>query len=280
MKKSYARLVIYTDLDGTFLDHQTYSCLEALPALRAAQAQGVPVVFCSSKTRDEIEVLQRFTLARDPFIAENGGAIYIPGDYFPFPLEGDAVQNSQVVIELGTPYAKLVAALRALRLEFPGRLLGFSDMTAAEIAADCGLTPAEARRAKHREYDEVFKIISTDPHLEQAILQKIEQAGLRYTQGGRYYHLHGETDKGRAVARLTQLFRRAYGEVFTAGFGDSANDLPLLAAVDLPVVVAKPDGNYDPAIIERLPHARRAGGVGPQGWRKEMMKILAERGYG
>jgi mannosyl-3-phosphoglycerate phosphatase len=46
--------IIYTDLDGTFLDHRTYSCAESLPALRAATAQGTPIVFCSSKTRAEV----------------------------------------------------------------------------------------------------------------------------------------------------------------------------------------------------------------------------------
>ena len=51
--------VIFTDLDGTLLDHDTYEWKEAEPALDLCKKLGVPVVFVSSKTRAEIEVLRR-----------------------------------------------------------------------------------------------------------------------------------------------------------------------------------------------------------------------------
>lgn len=271
-----AKMIIYTDLDGTFLDPRTYSCAESLPALRAAQARGIPVVFCSSKTRAEMEVIRQYALVRDPFIVENGGAIYVPWDYFPFSLDGSVYRAGFQVIELGTPYLRLVETLRRLREEVPCRLIGFNDMTADEVAADCGLTQAEARRAKQREYDEAFKIFGPNPSVIQRLRHKIEAAGLRLTVGGRYYHLLGENDKGRAVNLLNDLFRKAHRAIFTVGLGDSLNDLPMLQVVDLPVLVQKPEGHYDSTVVERLPRVRRAKGVGPRGWRTAVMDILAE----
>jgi len=277
--KAFNKMIIYTDLDGSFLDHWSYSCTESLSALQAATAKGIPVVFCSSKTRAEIEVIRQYALVRNPFIVENGGAIYVPGGYFPFGIEGSVYRDGFEVIQLGTPYLKLVETLRRLREDAPCALFGFSDMTEEGVAVDCGLTLAEARRAKQREYDEPFRIIATDPRVVQFVLQKIEKAGLRYTIGGRYYHLHGDNDKGRAVNLLSELFKKAHGAIFTVGLGDSLNDLPMLEAVDLPILVKKPDGHHDRAVIERVPHVCLASEVGSRGWKTAVMEILAETDY-
>ena len=75
-------LVIFTDLDGTLLD-AAYSFLPAAPALEAVRRTSVPLVICSSKTRREIESYRIRLGNHDPFIAENGGAVYVPEGYFP-----------------------------------------------------------------------------------------------------------------------------------------------------------------------------------------------------
>jgi len=42
--------VIFTDLDGTLLDLETYSYDEALPSIEHLRSQEVAIVFCSDKT--------------------------------------------------------------------------------------------------------------------------------------------------------------------------------------------------------------------------------------
>jgi mannosyl-3-phosphoglycerate phosphatase len=273
------KMIIYTDLDGTFLDHETYSHAESLPALRTATSKAIPIVFCSSKTRAEIEVIRQETAVRDPFIVENGGAIYVPVDYFPLGIDGSIRRGEFEVIELGTAYSTLVETLDRLGEDFLCHIVGFNDLTVEEVAYNCGLTWAEARRAKNREYDEAFEIIDTDPHVVQPVLQRIEETGLRYTIGGRYYHLLGDNDKGRAIKILNELFVKAYGAIFTVGLGDSLNDLPMLEVVDLPVLVKKVDGYHDRAVIERLPRIHLVNGIGPRGWSTAVMMILAEAGH-
>ena len=63
----------------------------------------------------------------------------------------------------------------------------------------------------------------------------------------------------------------------TMGIGDSLNDLPLLEAVDTPVLVKKSTGTYDAHILERLPHARLAGDIGPKGWSMAVKRIIRDR---
>ena len=81
-----AQLIVFTDLDGTLLDHNNYRWEAARPALEQLRARRMPVVLCTSKTRAEVLPLWEELGLRDPFVVENGGAVYIPRDYFPFPL--------------------------------------------------------------------------------------------------------------------------------------------------------------------------------------------------
>ena len=51
-------IVIFTDLDGSLLDHEGYSCESALRALALVRARSIPLVFATSKTRSEVVRLQ------------------------------------------------------------------------------------------------------------------------------------------------------------------------------------------------------------------------------
>jgi mannosyl-3-phosphoglycerate phosphatase len=150
------KLVLFTDLDGTFLDGRTYSFDESLPASREAKHRGVPVVYVSSKTRAEIEEIRAATGVGDPFIVENGGAVYVPMGYFPFEIDRSTRRDGYDVIELGVPYQRLVAALDDIRERLDLPLVGFSDLTEEEVAALTGLPPSTAALAKRREWDEPF----------------------------------------------------------------------------------------------------------------------------
>ena len=45
-------LLVFTDLDGTLLDHHSYSHAAALPGLERLRGLEVPVIPVTSKTRD------------------------------------------------------------------------------------------------------------------------------------------------------------------------------------------------------------------------------------
>ncbi|MEP7336169.1 MAG: HAD-IIB family hydrolase [Acidobacteriota bacterium] len=268
-------IIIYTDLDGTLLDHETYSFAESLPAIRAAQSRGIPIVFCSSKTRGELELLRQQLQVNDPFIVENGGAAIIPAHHFPFfssrcPARGDPT------IALGTSYQSLVEALNELRAAFPDQIIGFSDMTAEEVAFDCGLPLDEARLAKRREFDEPFRVVNADTETVCRLKDAIRQFGLSCSEGGRYYHLHGNNDKGLAIRILNRLFWAIETEIFTVGLGDGLNDLPMLAAVDYPVLVKRADGSHHQTVIEHLPQIHLTDSAGPRGWSEAVMNILKQ----
>jgi mannosyl-3-phosphoglycerate phosphatase len=270
--------LIFTDLDGTLLDEATYSFEAAEEALALLRMRKVPVILVSSKTRAEMESLRAHLHNTDPFIVENGGGLFIPTGYFESLVEGGQTRDNYHVIELGAPYARLRTALKEVGQAVGYRLRGFGDMSEQEISERTGLTRQDAALAKQREYDEPFIIENGEEPggVPNDIRREAEACGLRCTRGGRFLHLMGNSDKGRACRLLGDYYRRQEGRAghafMTVGLGDSLNDLPMLAAVDRPILVQRPDGSYDPEV--RLEKVGYAPGIGPAGWNRAILSLL------
>jgi mannosyl-3-phosphoglycerate phosphatase family protein len=269
-------IIIFTDLDGTLLD-ESYSFKVALPALRLLKKYAIPLVIVSSKTRKEIEYY-RLRLENDyPFVSENGGGIFIPKKYKEFQplLEADPFRNSveeepdYFVMRLGANYLNLREAIEALRAE-GFAIIGFGDMGVDEVANKAGLSPVEAEMAKQRDFDEPFLFKGSKKEFER-LSASIRQKRLNLTQG-RFYHLLGQSDKGKAVSILTDLYKLEHESVRAIGLGNSLSDLPMLEEVDVPVVVQKPDGSHDPSL--RMPRFIKAKGIGPVGWNKIVKELI------
>jgi mannosyl-3-phosphoglycerate phosphatase len=267
-----AKTVIFTDLDGSLLDPFTYSETVASPLIASVVNKGLPIIFCSSKTRAEQEVYRRRLGIADPFIVENGGAIFIKRGYFPFTYQYHRVFADYHVIELGIAYPAIRERLKEIRRQHKLTIRGFGDMTAEEIAKLTGLDLASARLAQEREYEESLNLEGEDI---DSILPKIAAAGLTWNRGGRLYGVSGGNDKGRATGILIKLLKQKLGRIKTIGIGDSSNDLPMLAEVDFPVLVQKP-GNYWEEID--LPGLYRVRGEGPQGWTRAIRELTGISG--
>jgi mannosyl-3-phosphoglycerate phosphatase len=279
MVKKRRKILIYTDLDGTLLDHHTYSFREALPALAEVRRRRVPLILCSSKTRGELEEYQRKLRMKYPFISENGGAVFIPKGYFKEPKDDLEQKGKYLVRELGVPYQELRKRLLGVSRKFGVRVVGFGDLKIKEIASMCSLPYKEARWAKKRDYDEPFYFLTEIKAQElRAVERELKRSGLNLTKGGRFFHLMGQNDKGKAVMLLTKMYQRDWEtDIVTVGMGDSLNDLPMLRAVDIPVLVRKRNSTYDKEISKRL-KVRKAGGIGPSGWNRAILDLLSRYG--
>jgi len=259
--------IVFTDLDATLLDHQTYSHEAALPSIKYLIDEDIPLVFVTSKTEPEARKLQEEIGICAPFIVENGGAIFIPrccSRLYNADHEAD-----YEVITLGEEYDACVTMLETLRERF--KLRGFSQMHHDEVAERTGLHPEGARMAKERYCSEPFVMedISLLPELRAAA----DEEGFVVTQGGRFFHLIGKNqNKGAAVKALLKRAREATGLTFCSiALGDSENDFSMLKSVDIPVLIPRHDGSY--ASID-LPHMIKAPYPGPKGWNSVLQELL------
>jgi len=235
-----AKIVLFADLDGTLLDEK-YSYQNVQPVIDQLLILNTAIVFCSSKTRAEIEFYRRKMSINDPFISEDGSAIFIPRGYFQFDYSFTRQTHKYDVIELGTAYSNVREILDKVKERSAAKIIGFGDMTETEIAKDSGLPLKLARLAKRREYDESFRIIDGE---EKDVLDTIIEKGFCYTKGERYFHILGNTDKGKAAAILKSLYVKRFRKLITYGIGNSPNDLSMLETVDKPIFVRTTSREY------------------------------------
>ena len=264
-------LVIFSDLDACLLDHDGYSWQAARPALDLIRAESIPLVLVTSKTRPEVEAIRSVIGIEDPFVVENGGGIFWPrGALDAPPLEAEE-DGPYLLVRLGRPYEEIRRFVDSLPERFGVR--GFGDMTVDEIARRTGLASTAATRARQRDFTEPFLIDRPEalPELET----RAAAEGLEITQGGRFHHLMAAgQNKGRATLRCLELLERERRRPLrTIGLGDSPNDLPLLGAVDRPIVVPRPDGRHLETGLDGVVNAPYPGS---RGWNDALLRTFAE----
>jgi len=266
-------LVVFTDLDGTLLGHDDYSYEAARDGIERIRHQQIPLIFTSSKTRLEIEALQAAMQIREPFIAENGAAIFFPDDYRNFKIDAGFRRPPYTVIQLGATYSEIRRFVYSVKERF--NLKGFGDLRVEEIELLTGLSPEQVALARQREFSEPFLLEDKTKIAEIAPIAAAR--GFEITAGGRFFHLIGmRQDKGRAVRLCAQIFaRNTEGGVVTIGLGDSANDISMLRSVDIPILLPHVDGAYEDVDLFNLIKADHSGS---RGWNDAILNVLRNLG--
>jgi mannosyl-3-phosphoglycerate phosphatase len=265
-------ILIFTDLDGTLLDHDSYGWGGAEPALTLCKERHIPLILVSSKTRAEIRALQLELGLSFPFISENGGGGFFPKEgnhsYPPDTIFSDGMWKWS----MGASYDVLVKALEEIRKEMGWKIRGFSEMTPEEISRMTGLDSASSRLASQREYDEPFILMEEGDLDMDALDQAARQKGLRITRGGRFFHLHGKTDKGEAMGRLVEWYKTYHSSIFTIALGDSPIDFSMLKRADYPVLIRS--SRLYPDLQGVIPHLTVTQEPGSKGWNAAVLDIL------
>lgn len=258
--KNADKLIIFTDLDGTLLDHENYSYKPASEALAALRQNGSALIFASSKTAAEISVLQGdIGFADCPAIVENGAGI---------------LQPYAKVDDHQTQYFQIIRILNSLPSNLRLQFKGFGDLTDAEVSKLTGLNIDAARNARLRQFSEPGIWAGSDSEWVQFSSLLIEQ-GIAIQEGGRFKTLsHGAT-KADQVTEISAQYRNETGKVFTVALGDAPNDISMLETVNLGIIIPN---NFHCGI----PHLKgeedgkivRAERSGPEGWNSAIMQLI------
>ena len=268
--------VIYTDLDGTLLDHHTYAFNEALEIIKALKDRGIPIIPCTSKTRAETLTLMRAMGIDGPMIIENGTAIWVPRDWGLERPEGSDSDVDAWCHCFGPSRGMIRRQLAILSIEWGNRYQSLCDVSDKQVAAVTGLDLRDAARAKQREHCETLIWLGT-PADRKAFAKEIETLDMRCLQGGRFVHVLASGGKAEAVSWLHRKIRTerpGCDGAISLSAGDAENDVEMLEVTDMALLVRSP--------VNEPPTLRRQGGLvisdteGPAGW-AEGMEVLIER---
>ena len=240
--------LIFTDLDGTLLNQHDYQFDAALPVLHRLRQQNIPVIPVTSKTRAEVEWIRQQVAPDDPFIVENGSAIFYPkGDrrFVPSQIATQASNASFQVSRLGCNYSEARLGLIKLSEQIGEPLQGFSDLTEEALMKLTNLSRDEVQRARQREFTEPF--ITPRSVSANALQTAANQIGFQIVVGDRFSHLIGiHAGKGHAVHQIIAAYQSVHRHytILTIGLGNSPNDLEMLEAVDQAIVIPGESGPH------------------------------------
>lgn len=261
------RYLVFSDLDGTLLDHDNYSFTPAEEALALLKSKSIPLILATSKTFSEVIELQKELQMREPFIVENGAGIFIPSECLlaeslPFSEDWIKVSHANAYIELRLFFTDM-------KRYYP--IKGFGDMTLEEVMRLTGLDEKNAKNSMKRDFSEPF-ILADKSYLEE-LREKANEEGYDIVQGGRFFHLISlDQNKAKAMLNLTHMYDEYHNFKHTKiALGDSANDFEMLKEADIGVLVPLYDHSFSNLNEKRV---KRADAPGPIGWNSSIKEIF------
>ncbi len=237
--------VVFTDLDSTLLDRDTYELGEALDALNLLKKLKIPVIAVTTKTFPECLAYKNFL---NGVIYESGCGVFWQNRHFKF----------------GSSYESVIKDIEKLKEEIP--IIGFNELSVKDISELTGLPPHMAELAKKREFTEPILLLAEGKADELKL--KAQKLGYKLLKGGRFYHLIPQNcGKDKAVKWMKERF---FPNAKTVGLGDSPLDLPFLKVVDIAAIIPKKDGSY----ALELKGALKATLSAPAGWKEIIFKLF------
>lgn len=252
-------LIVFSDLDGTLLDHHDYSFDPARPALAALRQLGCGVILASSKTAEEIISLRaEMGLSDWPAIVENGGGLLAPGNGFP----------------ASNDYHRLREFLKNLPQNLRQSFEGFGDMSVDRVISITGLSEAATAKAKARQFSEPGLWTGSEGDAS-AFLKLAQKAGISARRGGRFLTLSFGATKADHMAVLKDQFQAAK----TLALGDAPNDIEMIETADIGVIIHNPSSQPLPKLPKEEAGAiLRTTEAGPEGWNRAVLSILSSEG--
>ena len=263
-------LIIFTDLDGSLLDEDTYSASPADSLFETLNTHGIPVVFNSSKTFPEILKVRRSLGNHQPFVVENGSAVYVPLDHEIAGTNGLEPAHGYLRYVLGVSHQRITDFLGWVGEGF--KYSALTQMPGQECASVTGLSGSDVLMAQAREFSEPLLWRDSEASLKKLSDMALSE-GLRLVMGGRFVHLMGDTDKKLAQRWLVNRMRLIYEKDYKVmALGDSENDAQMLADADHPVLIRSEKHGF-PHIETESP-VYRTKRTGPGGWHEAVRTIV------
>lgn len=274
------QLILFSDLDGTLLDHDTYSPDAALGTLHSLKALSIPCVLNTSKTYAELLPLRQQLSHQDAFIVENGAAVYLPVERYKQTIR--QADTNKDITQIASFWCKSFAPSRGFLIEQMDKVrhqfqfIGFADMTLDQVVAATGLSADKAQLAMQRQFTEPFLWQDGEEALN-AFTKMMNKVGLQVQKGGRFYHLMGHCDKADAMTWLANLHKQDGRDWLIMALGDGGNDVSMLAQSDIPVVIRSPA--HPPPTVPGQNGAIVTEKFGPAGWAEAVEATLTQLGY-
>ena len=256
-------LWVVSDVDGTLMDH-SYDLTPAKETIKLLQKLSIPIILCTSKTASEVKVIRNELNITDPYIVENGAAIY-----------GETLEKVNGKIILGINYGALEEILNNISQEIDYKLIPLNNLSNYEATQLTGLKGNSLNLMRDRHWSMPF--LNPPEFLEAKINICCKKFNVDVFKGNRMSHLLStNSNKGKAIKALKKYSNLKNIKII--GLGDSPNDLPLLLNSDIRIVIPGIDGpNLN--LLDQLKDLEFTLASEPNGygWKNEINKLINKK---
>ncbi len=271
-------IIIFTDLDGSLLDHNNYSFQQAVPLLQKLKQNDIPLIINSSKTELEIIKLHEQLQLDTPCIIENGAAVIFSAAAADKYLS----INTNKLMRIEDNYIKTFASKRSfiiktanqLKQKYHFKYTGFDDLTLQQLSDLTLLNLEDAYAAKQRSFSEPV-VWQDDQQQLKIFKKKLASHNIETQAGGRFIHLGSHCSKGQAMQWLLNhwKFTPNVNKIVIA-IGDSMNDISMLNEADYALVVKN---NAEKLVVEGKKKTIYSIENGTAGWIEMLEPLINAR---
>jgi len=267
------QVLVFTDFDGTILDHYSYSFAAAKSCIDRLTKQGISVIPNTSKTLAEVIVLQKQMGLDTPLIVENGAAIYLPKDFLPHKPKGALWKDGFWIKSFAQKRSYWQGIIKKIASGHVGQFETFGSMNIGRISEVTGLDEESALQASKRQFGEPVMWLGTEQQRSEFI-GKATRFGAYPLLGGRFLHICGDSNKGKALLWLLQEYKRQHPKcsVSSIALGDGKNDIDMLEVAGTAVIIASPV--HAPPELKRNHNVHTSSKTGPEGWTEVMDQLI------
>ena len=232
--------LIFSDIDGTFMNHKSYSysVLKKYIFLLKDRCQ---LIFNSSKTFEEINELNKTLKIRSPFIVENGACIFFPKNYNQIFFDKNFFKHSNYFgykLTKKNPQS-LITDINHLKKKY--KFSFFSEISDFQLKKITNLNIQKLKKSRMRMFSNPL-FWEDEESKKEKFEKEIKSLGYEMSFGGRFLHLSDSYNKGIAVKEFLKILRLKKKVYKTISIGDSNNDLSMLEQTDYYSKTFAPEG--------------------------------------
>ena len=235
-KQNKKTFLIFSDIDGTFMNHKSYS-YSTLKKYILIIKKHCQIIFNSSKTFEEINELNKSLKIVSPFIVENGACIFFPRNYNHIDFDKNFFkQNDYLGYRLTKKsFKSLISETYHLKKKY--KFSFFSEINDLNLKKITNLNIQKLKKSRMRMFSNPI-LWEDDDFKKDQFKSEINSLGYEVSFGGRFLHLSDSYNKGKAVKEFLSILNLKKNLKYkTISIGDSDNDLSMLEQTDYSCVI-------------------------------------------
>ena len=255
LMKQKKQIIIFTDLDGSLLDKDTFKFDEIEDYFKELISKGIKIIPNSSKTENELlDFNEQYNLNLS-FIAENGSSIHR------LNLIHEHLPN---FISMGRTLDKIYEIYNEnIPSDLKQKIILISKLNYKEQEKIFGLPLNKIKLAMKRNHSIPIKFIGSEFE-KKKLIKILNDAGLTVQTGGRIMNICDNVNKSKAIVKTLQLISTEIkNEIITIGVGDNHNDIEMLKKSDYACLVK--NDNFDSSLVN-IENLIKSSEPSPLGW--------------